>query len=1089
MSKILKALLLVQALFLFNPAFAQQRIWVRGKVVAANDASGLPGVTVVELDKNNRITIGTVTNMDGEFALEVLNPNDKLQFSFVGFKDQVVEIKGRTTINVTMADDVQVIGGVDVVAQKRTSTGIMTIADRDLAIPIAKISAEDFEDVQAGSIDEALQGRLAGVDIATNSGDPGAGMSIRIRGVSTLSANSQPLIVVDNMPYETNISPDFDFGTANEEGYSQMLNISVDDIKEITVLKDASATAQYGTKAANGVLLITTKRGVKGRKPIVSYGYKGTFVENPPTIPLLNGDQYSTLMLEAYQNSFGQPMPTDIRKEFLRSPDDPYYYYNYGQNTDWMKAVTQKGYTHNHDFSISGGGNKASYRFSANYMDQQGTTIGTGLNRISTRLNLDYFISDKVKLRADFAYTNSSTDGNYTDDYIKDGRAVRSIAYKKMPNMSIYEYDAFGNKTDNYFSPSTNAQGSAPASYNPVALANLGYTSTLNDRVTSKFSLTYDILPELRYTLDLSLDVNTNKVNKFLPDDATGIAFTDSYANRAYDKDDDSYYIYTSNKIDYRKVFNEIHNVTLGANFTTYESVGNNYFVTTANSASAYLTDPSVPSIVNKAGLGPSSGPWNGRTAGTTAWGHYVLLDRYILGASCRYEGNSKFDANNRWGFFPGMSAAWRVSGEPFMSGFTNLDDLRLRFSYGETGNPAPKEGMFYNNYNTFNWEYMGYSAIYSTNMKLENLKWETKKMTNYGITVDMFKNRVSVNADYYLTRVEDMFGEKVGISSTTGYSQLSIMNIGTMDNQGWELDVKTLPFKGKNWKMTFDFNISKNYNILRKVADSFPLERNATLSNGVYKNIIQIDNPIGSFYGYKYDGVYTKPEDLIARDANGNQIADPNGNPVYMMFDYDNTRYQFQLGDAKYKDINNDGNINAQDIVYLGDANPDFFGGFGSMLSYKNFSFNYFFHYRVGNDIINMTKMDGEKMHNYDNQLASVLKRWRKEGDETDIPRAMLNRGYNYLGSDRFVEDGSFLRLKYITFAYRVPKKYTSKMGLESLRLSATLNNLLTFTNYSGQDPDISIKSKDGTVYTVGYDYSSTPRAREITFNLALTF
>lgn len=1089
MSKILKALLLVQALFLFAQGFAQQRVWIRGKVTSPNEQGGLPGVTVVELDKNNRITIGTVTNMDGEYALEVLNPNDKLQFSFVGFKDQVVEIKGRTTINVVLLEDVHEIAGVEVVAQKRTNTGIMTIADRDMAIPIAKISAEDIEDVQASSIDEALQGRLAGVDIATNSGDPGAGMSIRIRGVSTLSANAQPLIVVDNMPYETNISPDFDFGTANEEGYSQMLNIAVDDIKEITVLKDAAATAMWGTKAANGVLLITTKRGVKGRKPVVSYSYKGTFVENPPHIPLLSGDEYSTLMLEAYQNSYGMPMPTDVRKEFLRSPDDPYYYYNYGQNTDWMAAVTREGYTHNHDFSITGGGNKASYRFSANYMNQTGTTIGTGLDRMSTRLNLDYTVSDKVRLRADFAYTHSYTEGNYTDDYIKNDRSVRSIAYKKMPNMSIYEYDAYGNKTGNYFSPESNAQGAAPGSYNPVALANLGFNHTYNDRVTSKLSVFYDIIEGLRYTIDMSLDVNTNKVKKFLPDDATGIAFTNSYANRAFDKDDDSYYIYTSNKLDFNRTINEIHRVTLGANFTTYESIGNNFDILTANSASAYLTDPSIQSNVNDAGLGASSGPWRGRTVGTTAWGHYVLMDRYILGASLRYEGNSKFDANNRWGFFPGVSAAWRLSGEQFMKKFTKINDLRLRYSYGVTGNPPGKEGMFFNNYSTFGWNYLGYSAVYSTNMKLENLKWETKKMTNYGVTLEMYDTRLQVNADYYLTRVEDMFGQKVGISTSSGYSQLSIMNLGTMDNEGWELDVKTMPIKTKNWKMTFDFNISKNYNILRKVADSYPLERNATLRNGLYKNIVQMDNPIGSFYGYKYKGVYTRNDDLVARDVNGNQILDPNGNPIYMMFDYDNTRYQFQLGDAMYEDINHDGNINAQDIVYLGNANPDFFGGFGSMITYKNFSFNYFFHYRVGNDIINITRMNGESMYSYDNQLSSVLSRWRKPGDETDIPRAMMNRGYNWLGSDRFVEDGTFVRLKYITFSYRVPKKYTEKMGLESLRLSTTLNNPFTFTEYSGQDPDISINSKDGTIYTVGYDYSQTPRAREITFNVALTF
>ncbi|MFT3737825.1 MAG: hypothetical protein QM786_03630 [Breznakibacter sp.] len=309
------------------------------------------------------------------------------------------------------------------------------------------------------------------------------------------------------------------------------------------------------------------------------------------------------------------------------------------------------------------------------------------------------------------------------------------------------------------------------------------------------------------------------------------------------------------------------------------------------------------------------------------------------------------------------------------------------------------------------------------------------------------------------------------------------------MDNLGWDFSVRTMPIKTNNWKVTFDFNVARNYNVLREVADNFPLERNATIGNGQYKNIIQIDNPAGSFYGYRYKGVYTSEDQLLARDAQGNVISDPNGNTVNMVYDYDNTRYYFELGDAMYEDVNHDGNINASDIVYLGNANPDFFGGFGSMITYKNFSFNYFFHFRVGNDVINMTKMNGEAMYGFDNQLKSTLKRWRKPGDQTDVPRALMSSGYNYLGSDRFVEDGSFLRLKYITLVYRFPKELVSKVGLESARISSTFNNLLTFTRYSGQDPEIGINSKDGTIYTVGYDYSNTPRAPEITFNLSVTF
>ena len=1089
MFKIVKAILFVQALFLLFPLSAQQRGIVRGKVTSAFEPQGVIGVTVAELDQNNRLINGTVTNLDGDFILEVRDNTNRLQFTSIGYEDQTVDINGRNVINVQLSDAITELEGAEIVGYRRTNTGTLTVADRDLAIPVARISTEEFEGVQASSIDEAIQGRLSGVDITANSGDPGAGMSIRIRGVNTLSVDASPLIVVDNIPYEVNVSSDFNFATANEEGYSQMLNIPVDDISEISVLKDAAATAMWGTRAANGVLLITTKRGSKGRKPVVQYTFRGTFTPSPPTIPLLNGDEYNTLMQEAYFNSNSMPMPFENYREFLQSPDDPYYYYNYGANTKWMDHLTRNGYIQNHDFSITGGGTKAFYRFSVNYQGQEGTTIGTSLDRISTRLNLDYDISDKLRMRADFAFTHSDTYGNYSDGTIRNNRSMRSVGYTKMPIMSVYEYDADGNLTPNYFSPESNSQGTAPNTYNPVAMGNEGFSRTQNDRITNKFSLYYDMAPGLRYTLNLAFDVNTNKVNRFLPQTATGRTWTDSWVNRAFDKDDDSYYIYTNNQINYTKNFWDVHDLTAAVNFMTNETIGNFYELTTSNSASSLLQDPSLDNKYREDGMGFNSGPWRGRDLGLTGVLHYKYMDKYIVSGSLRYEGNSKFDESNRFGLFKGVSAAWRISGENFLEFADWLNDLRLRFSYGENGNKPRQEGMYFNNYATFAWPYLGYNAVYSTDMRLEDLKWESYTSTNYGLSFEAFDSRVMIEADYYNNRTEDMFGYGVRIPSSSGLSSINVMNIGVMDNVGWDFSLRTLPIKQRDFSMTLDFNIAKNYNILREVADGYPLERNLTLGNGQYKNIIQIDNPIGSFYGYRYNGVYTQEEQLLARDANGQVIVDPNGNPVSMMFDYDNVRYPFQMGDARYEDINNDGNISAQDIVYLGDANPDFTGGFGSLMKYKNFSFNYFFYFRYGNDIINMTRMQGEKMHNFDNQLASTLKRWRNPGDETDIPRAILGGGYNWLGSDRFVEDGSFVRLKYITLTYNVPKSFTERVGLASMRVSATMNNLLTFTNYSGQDPEINIKSNDGTIYTVGYDNSSTPVAKQFTLNLAVTF
>jgi TonB-linked SusC/RagA family outer membrane protein len=1089
MNSFIKVTLLSGLLFLSNNAFGQEKIHIKGKVTAASDPLGLPGVTVVELDKNNRVVSGTTTNIDGDYAIDIRSSDNKLQFSFIGFKEYIVEIKGQQVINVKLEEQVHEIKGVEIVAERRTNIGIFDIADRNLAIPVSKINAKDFEDVQATSIDDALQGRLAGVDIAANSGDPGAGMSIRIRGVSTLSANNKPLIVVDNIPYETNIAEDFNFGTANEEGYAQMLNISVDDIKEITVLKDAAATALWGTKAANGVLLITTKRGLKGKKPSFTYTYRGTYTFNPRTIPLLNGDEYVTMIKDAYYNTTGLPFPGDEYKELLGLRTEPYYYYNYVQNTDWMSLITRDGYIHNHDFSLDGGGTKAFYRFSVNYQDQLGTTIGTDFSRLTTRLNLDYSISDKLKIRTDLAYTHGDVNSNYSDDNVKSSRGtdVRSIAYKKMPNMSPYEYDAFGNLTGLFLSPESNAQGTFPNSYNPLALALVGKNKTINDRITTGFHLFYDIITGLRYTLDLSFDVNTNKNNKFLPSQATGRVGEDILVNQAYGRDDDAYIIFTNNKVSYSKKFNDKHDLMLTANVQTNEILGQGLAITSSKSASSVLQYPINESqLLDREVVLPL-----GRTVGLTTMANYILLDRYIFAAGLRREGNSRFDKTNRWGLFKSISAAWRISGEPFMKNLTFIDDWRLRFSYGENGNPPRKEGLFFSNYNTFSWGYLNNSAVYPTNMELRNLKWESIYTTNIGFSAELFKGRLSTDFDFYRNRTTDMFPSSdagVPIQTTTGYAS-SYFNLGTMDNNGWDFSFKSVPFKKQNWSLTFDFNIARNYNILREVAENFPLERNKTISNGAYQNIIQKNNPIGSFYGYRYKGVYLKEDDLIAKDGNGNIITNPNGTPIKMVYDFEKTNYEFQLGDAMYEDINHDGQINAADIVYLGDANPIFFGGFGQMFTYKNFSINYYCYFRYGNDIINKTQMNGENMYGLDNQTRAVLKRWRKEGDITNIPRALMGYGYNWMGSDRFVDDGSFMRVKYITISYRLPVTFVQKFGIKSMRISSTVNNLFTFTKYKGQDPEININTKDGTIYTVGYDVSSTPRAKEITFNLSLNF
>ncbi len=1064
----------------FSSYSAQSQSIVRGKIISTEDGLGLPGANVVEMDKNNRIIKGSVSDLDGNYVIQVSNIQNSLQFSFIGYESKLLPIDGRSVIDVELSESARRIEAVEIRAETRTNTGFMDVKDRNLAIPTVKLNAAAIEEVQASSITEALQGRLSGVDIVSNSGDPGGGMSIRIRGVSTLKANARPLIIVDNVPYETNISSDFDFGTANEEGYAQMLNIAVDDIQEITVLKDAAATALWGTKAANGVLAITTKRGRRSFKPRVSYTYKGTISAEPKSIPLLTGDQYSTMIMEGVMNRTGIPLNTQSNKEFLYDPSEPYYYYNYGQNTNWLDEISQTGYIHNHDFSLSGGGEKARYRFSVNYQDQKGVTVGTDLTRFTTRLNLDYYISDKLRLGSDISYAHGNSDRSYNS-------GIRAVAYRKMPNMGVYEFDVQGNETPVFFSPESNIQGSYSSTYNPLAMAEAGNYTTLSDRIIPKFKLNYDILPGLAYTFDLAFDINSAKRNYFLPQIATGMPITNLNTNRSTDSDEDSYYIYSNNRLSYTNVFDDIHALTATLNFQTNDSRAVRYRATTANSASPEFRDPSIQARIREGGLELYSDSWQSRDNGIVALVHYSLLDRYIISGGMRREGNSRFDKKYRFGYYPSLSVAWRLSGEPFMSGLEFINDLRLKGSYGQNGYPPRERYAFYNTYNTFNWPYLGQTGVYPENMQLENLKWETFTTRNIGITIEMFNNRMMIDFDIYQNSTVDML-DMVRIPSSSGIEE-RLMNLGSLDNQGWDFSFRSYPVRNEELTVSFDFNIARNYNILRELADNYPIERSRTIGNGDYKRITQVGNPTASFYGYRFLGVYSNEDELIATDADGNKIYNPNGEPIKMVYNYPAVNYEFMPGDAKYEDINHDGNINYLDVVYLGNANPDFTGGFGSTMKYKGLSINIYFYGRYGNEIINQTMMYGERMANYDNQTTATLRRWRKPGDETDIPRALIGYGYNWMGSDRYVGDGSFLRLKYITLSYYTPKSLLERIRLDQLRFSVQVTNLFTFTNYLGQDPEININSQDGTIYTVGYDNSNTPRPKGVTFTVSANF
>ncbi|MBD3589804.1 TonB-dependent receptor [Bacteroides sp. GM023] len=1084
----------------------QTKVVIRGVVTAAIDKLPLPGANVLLVNKDGRVVGNAVADMDGNYSMRVeTRAGDNLVATYIGMKKATIPVKGKMTINIVMQDETVMLEGATIIGSKRVNNGMMDISERDLTTAMSRISMSDLEDgMTAPSVEDALQGRIAGMDIAASSGDPGAGMSIRIRGTTSMTGSSQPLIVVDGFPYDVSVDDDFDFATADEEEYSQLLNVAPDDIKEITVLKDAAATALYGAKAANGVLMITTKRGTVS-KPRISYTFKGTVISRPHGIETLSGDEYTTLIQEALMNS-GKIYDPTTDPEFAYDVNQPYYFYNYGANTNWYDEVTRTGFTQDHTASISGGGDKAQYRASIGYYNSNSIVIGTGLDRINARLNVDYNISKQLKFSASMAYTRTDDRKNYIS-YFSTGQNATSMAFTRMPNMSVYEYNEIGLWTGNFFTPEESPQGkwnpgsSSGGVYNPVAMAKDGYFQTLSNNVVSNLSLIWRPLSWMRYQSDFSLNVSNNKKNAFLPQTATGRPWNEATVNRADDRDGEAFTIYTMNKVIFTPDLGKKHSFQGLLALTTSDKRSTNFRLTGGNLASPYLKDPSIPSRVTGASyLTSSTTLQQERSVGMMGSIQYSLLDRYIINTTARYDGNSRFGKENRWGLFPSVSLRWRLSGEPFMKPWKKwLNELSLRGSYGLNGS-SPKTNNNYTHislYDSYEYSYLGETGVYPANLELSNLKWQTTTQINLGMNFAAFKNRLNIDVEVYRKRSKDQYFQNLSLPSTTGFTKADV-NSGSMENKGFELSINTVPYRSKAWNISFNINLARNINSILDVPDQYPMQKGVLTTNGQYVRRFELGQPIGAIYGFRYKGVYLNDDQTIARDASGNKIysydASGKRTPVQMRFAYPTIDYQFKAGDAIYEDINHDGNIDYQDVVYLGNANPILTGGFGPNIRYKSISVSAFFNFRYGNKVINKMGMSLQNMASYNNQSKAVLRRWRHPyEDESTAPTDLLPRAvygsknaYNYLGSDRFVEDGSFLRFKTLTVKYTFDKKQLKSTFLQSCQIWTTLSNLYVWTNYSGMDPEIALT---GGAFKMGEDNSRIPRSFTATLGMSVTF
>ncbi|HER09470.1 MAG TPA: TonB-dependent receptor [Bacteroides sp.] len=1044
---------------------------LKGKVTDRSTGEPLIGVTVVEVNELNRTLNGTVTDMNGNFALRLSAPDTKVRISYVGYKSEEFVIEGQDFLEVELAEETRELEEVVVTYEGKKVGGFIPVSERDLTSAVSKVEMSELEEVKASSLGEMLQGRASNVDITMASGDPGAGMSVRIRGTASISGSNQPLIVVDGVPFEIELDNDFDFSAVTQEQFSGLLNIAPEDILSIQVLKDAAATAVWGSRGANGVLLIETKRGVKG-KTSFDYLYKLSIQQQPRAIPLLDGDSYSMLMLEGILNSGSTEIPDELA--YNKQWEE---YYNFSQNTDWLQEITRTGVSHDHNFSLSGGGESALYRFSMGYFDQDGTTKGTRFQRVTSRFNLDYNVSRKLLFSGDLSYAYSDNDLSYKEN--NDSRSVRALAYIKAPNMSIYEYDAEGNLSDNYFSPADNFQGQGSQWYNPVAMVNEAMWNRKQHRLRTKLQLRYNILDNLVFQSFVAYDLDNQLENKFLPQVVTGSPWTSPYANLSSGMDYQSSVLETQSQLLFTYLKGSRHKLTSMIAFTLSDRKNGWYYGSTSNLPSAYLVNYAQPAPVYWIGDGYSQN----RMVAILGFVHYTLLDRYLVQLNLRREGSSRFGNESRWGTFPSVSVAYRISSEPFMDRLGFINDLKLRYSYGVNGNQPGGSYGYFNLYSTSQ-EYIDMPVVIPTNLQLDHFRWERNSQINYGLDLFALNNYLELHFDVYTQRSKDLIWENLDLPATSGFPNIT-RNWGSMDNRGWEVMFVTDILRRDELKLDVNFNIAHNENRITEIPENFDFEYEAEADNGQYARRALEGHPIGAFYGFRYLGVYPTDADAVATDAKGNTIYDLAGKPLYMR--YGNADgYRFRGGDAIYADINHDGLINELDIVKLGDSNPKFLGGFGSKFTWKNMIVTLFFHYRIGQDIVNRTKMYNENMYYRNNQSVSVLNRWRRQGDITDIPRALYNQGYNWLGSDRFVEDGSFVRFKSASISYKF-RKLASRIKLNEFKLNLMVYNLYTWTGYTGVDPEVPMLSNDP--FFIGEDKADTPPPQSYMLSLNIKF
>jgi TonB-linked SusC/RagA family outer membrane protein len=1009
-------LLFIQCLFSANIAASpfspdQGNTIVTGRVT---DAAGNPLEGVSVMVKGPEKT-GTSTDKDGQFSIQVPSGSATLVFSFTGMVMQEVSLGGRSSLSVTMVASESVMEDVVVI-------GYGTVKKSDLTGSVSTVKSKDLTAYPAVGLAQALQGRAAGVTVQSNNGDPGGGFRVRVRGGTSINASSDPVYVVD--------------------GFVGGILPPPEDIESLEVLKDASATAIYGSRGANGVILVTTKKGSAGK----------TRIE-------LNASYTSQKEINRLEM-----LDTNEFLEFVkvRNPN----YVSGGANTNWQDQIFQTGNIQNYQLSFSGGNQAVKYFISGVYYDQKGIIRESGFKRYSVTTNLSVDVSKRIKIGTNLFAQRSDRDGVRTQEGTggASNAGVVGSAYRFQPDLPItnpngtFTIARFGDPIDN-----------------PYAIVTQRELNTLSDQFQANVFADIKIIDDLTFRTNLGGNTVNSRSGEYIPTTVNEGANIGGQATVTNQKNSN---LINENFFTYKKQLGSDHNLTAIVGYSFQKTVDESYTASSQN----FVSD--VVSYNNLAGgsvaLPPSSTYSEIQLSSFYARANYSYKSKYLLTLNARYDGSSNFSENNKWAFFPSGAFAWNMGSEDFMKGIRPISSWKWRVSYGLTGNQGIAAyqtlAAFSNVFTIINGTPV--NAVRPTSVANDNLKWETTEQFNVGADIGFFNERLTLTADYYRMVTNDLLFN-LPLPTYSGYTTL-LTNVGKVENKGFELTLGGKILTGKvKWDASLNWSNNKNKILeLPGGTDVFYSRAPGHMAGIGNTHVLRVGAPVGAFWGYIYDGVYQQGDTFI-----------PGGG------------FEQAAGGEKYRDINGrgsdgkltgnpDGRLNTDDQTIVGDPNPDFIWGFNNSVSYKNFDLNLFFQGSQGNDVLSFTLLENELLGgNSGNQTKRTLNRWTPTNTNTNIPAAVLSRAQRV--STRHIYDGSYARLKNIAFGYTLPQRLTEKIKVDRIRFYVSAQNILTFTNYPGVDPEVNYLSGGGAAgnLNAGLDYASYPNAKSVTFGLNIGF